>query len=45
MSFAKGAIIGMMTGAVIGVINGDKITSALKDTKRQMKRLKKRYGI
>lgn len=45
MKFAKGAIIGMMAGAVIGAMNSDKINTMFKDTKRQMRRFKRKYGM
>jgi len=45
MKFAKGAIIGMMAGAVIGAMNSDKINGMFRDTKRQMRRFKRKYNI
>ncbi len=42
MNFAKGAIVGMLAGAIIGVMNSDEIIDALKSGKREMKKLKKR---
>jgi hypothetical protein len=45
MKFAKGAILGMMTGTVIGVVNCEKITSMFNDTKRQMKKFKRKCGM
>lgn len=45
MKFTKGAIVGMMAGAVIGAMNSDKINSIFKDTKRQMRRFKRKYSI
>jgi len=45
MKFAKGAIFGMMAGAVIGAMNSDKINSMVKDTKRQMRRFRKKYNM
>ena len=45
MKFAKGAIFGMMAGAVIGVMNSDKINGMFKYTKRQMRRFRKKYNV
>lgn len=45
MRFAKGAVIGMMAGAIIGAINGNKINSILRDTKRQMKKFRRKYSM
>lgn len=45
MKFAKGAILGMMAGAVIGAMNSDKINSMFRDTKRQMRKFKRKYSI
>lgn len=43
MKFAKGAMLGMMAGTLIGVMNSDKISYILKDTKRQMRKMKKSW--
>lgn len=45
MKFTKGAIVGMMAGAVIGAMNSDKINNIFKDTKRQMRRFKRKYSL
>lgn len=45
MKFTKGAIVGMMAGAIIGAMNSDKINSVFRDTKRQMRRFRKKYGM
>lgn len=45
MKFAKGAIVGMMAGAVIGAMNSDMINGMFSNTKRQMKKLKRKYNI
>ena len=45
MNFTKGAIFGMMAGAVIGAMNSDMINGMFNNTKRQMKKIKRKYDI
>lgn len=43
MNFAKGAIIGMIAGTVVGVMNSSNIMGMYKKGKRQLMKMKKRY--
>ena len=43
MSFAKGAIMGIVAGTVVGVINSSNIINMCKKSKRQIMKMKKRY--
>lgn len=43
MNFAKGALMGMIAGAVVGVMNSDSIMDMYKKSKKKMVRMKKRY--
>ncbi len=45
MNFTKGALIGMVAGTVIGIMNKDNIMSALNSTRREMKKMKRKYKI
>lgn len=45
MDFAKGALIGIVAGTVVGVMNRNYIMSMIKDGKNKMKKMKKKYGI
>ena len=44
MSFAKGAIFGMLTGAIIGVMNSEDIMNMFRTGKKEMKKLKRKYA-
>ena len=43
MSFAKGAIMGMIAGTVVGVMNSSSIMGMYKKGKKQMLRMKRKY--
>ena len=43
MSFAKGAIMGMIAGTVVGVMNSSSIMGMYKKGKKQMIRMKRKY--
>ena len=43
MSFAKGAIMGIIAGTVIGVMNSSNIIDMCKKGKKQMLKMKRRY--
>ena len=43
MNFAKGAIIGMIAGTIVGAMNKDNIMNAIKTGKYEMKKLKRKY--
>lgn len=43
MNFAKGAIMGMIAGTVVGVMNSSSIMGMYKKGKRQMIRMKRKY--
>lgn len=43
MNFTKGAIIGMIAGAVVGVMNSSSIIGMCKKGKKQVMRMKRRY--
>ena len=43
MNFAKGAIMGMIAGTVVGVINSSSIIDMCKKSKRKILKMKKRY--
>ena len=45
MDFAKGAIFGMIAGAVIGALNRDEIMSTINMGKREMKKFKKKCSF
>ena len=45
MNFAKGAIVGMMAGAVIGAVNSDKIYDMFRDSKKMLKKCKRKYSF
>ncbi len=43
MNFAKGAVLGMLAGAVVGVMNSDSIMNMLKKGKREVMKMKRKY--
>ena len=43
MNFAKGAIMGMIAGTVVGVMNSSSIMGMYKKGKRQMIKMKRKY--
>lgn len=43
MNFAKGAIMGMIAGTIVGVMNSSSIVGMYKKGKKQMMKMKKRY--
>lgn len=43
MNFAKGAIMGMIAGTVVGVMNSSSIMGMYKKGKKQMIRMKRKY--
>ncbi len=43
MSFAKGAMVGMIAGTVVGVMNSSNIMGMFKKGRRQVMRMKRRY--
>ncbi len=45
MDFAKGAMFGIMAGAVIGVMNSDSILNTLKQGKKGLRRMTRKYGM
>ncbi|MCX8074078.1 MAG: hypothetical protein N2749_00630 [Clostridia bacterium] len=45
MGFVKGAMIGMVAGTIVGMINSDSLYYALNMGKKQVKRMKRRYGL
>lgn len=45
MNFTKGALIGIVAGTVIWVMNKENIMSAFNSTKREMKRMKRKYKM
>lgn len=45
MNFTKGALLGMVAGTIVGVMNKDNIMSAINSTKREVKRMKRKYKM
>ncbi|MDD3304368.1 MAG: hypothetical protein PHP54_05560 [Clostridia bacterium] len=45
MNFAKGMIMGMIAGTVVGAMNKDNIMGMLKNGKYQMKKMKRKYNM
>lgn len=43
MNFAKGAIMGIIAGTVVGVMNSSSIMGMYKKGKKQMIRMKRKY--
>jgi hypothetical protein len=43
MNFTKGAIVGMIAGTVVGVMNSSNIMEMYKKSKRQVMRMTKKY--
>ncbi len=43
MNFAKGAIMGMIAGTVVGVMNSSSIMGMYKKGKKQIIRMKRKY--
>lgn len=44
MNFAKGAMLGMIAGTIVGVMNSDSMINFFNKGKREVKKLRKRYG-
>lgn len=45
MNFTKGALIGMVAGTIVGVMNKESIMSAINNTKREVRKMKRKYKI
>ena len=45
MNFAKGAIIGMIAGTIVGAMNKGNKMNAIKTGKYEMKKLKRKYNM
>lgn len=45
MNFTKGALVGMLAGTIVGVMNKDNIMSALNGTMKDVKKMRKKYRI
>lgn len=43
MDFAKGAIMGIIAGTVVGVMNSSSIMEMFQQGKKQLKKIKKKY--
>lgn len=43
MNFAKGAMIGMIAGTVVGVINSSNILEMFKKSKKELMKMKRKY--
>lgn len=43
MDFVKGIMLGMVAGAVVGVMNSDTLTFAFNQGKKSLKKMKKKY--
>ncbi|MEG0872390.1 MAG: hypothetical protein RSE00_00295 [Clostridia bacterium] len=44
MNFAKGAILGMVAGAIVGAINSDSFMGMFDKSKKELIKMKRRYG-
>lgn len=44
MNFAKGAMIGMLAGAIVGAMNSDNFFGMFNKGRKEMMKLKRRYG-
>ncbi len=45
MNFVKGAMLGMMAGTIVGVMNSNYIKSMAKKSKNAVKKMVKSYGF
>ena len=45
MNFAKGAIIGIIAGTIVGAMNKDNIMNMIKSGKYEIKKLKRKYNM
>ena len=45
VGFLKGAMMGMVAGAIVGVMNSDSIMKAFNKGTKSMKRMARKYGI
>ena len=45
MNFIKGAMIGMVAGTIVGVVNSNTLKSMLKKGKNSMKKMTKVYDM
>lgn len=45
MNFTKGALLGIIAGTIVGVMNKDSIMSAVNNTKREVRRMKRKYNM
>lgn len=43
MNFTKGALLGMVAGTIVGVMNKDSIMSVINNTRREVKKMKKKF--
>lgn len=43
MNFAKGALLGILAGTVVGVMNSDSIMNVLKKGKKEVMKMTKKY--
>lgn len=45
MNFTKGAILGIIAGTVVGVMNKDGIIGMINKGQKEMRKMKRRYGM
>lgn len=45
MNFAKGALLGMMTGAIIGAMNHDSFMTLFKRGKKEIRKMQRKYDM
>ncbi len=45
MNFTKGALLGMMAGTIVGVMNKDGIMGMFNKGQREMRRVRRKYGM
>lgn len=45
MNFTKGALLGIVAGTIVGVMNKDSIMNAIKSTRHEVKKMKRKYKI
>lgn len=45
MNFTKGAILGIIAGTVVGVMNKDGIMGMINKGQKEMRKMKRRYGM
>lgn len=44
MNFAKGALMGIVAGTIVGAMNSDNIVKMFSKGTREVRKMKKRYG-